>query len=151
MALQKLGANLEEVTIPSLEYVRSANSIIMLSEAYAFHEKNLKARPQDFGELARDRFRVGGLFSAGDYVQAQRCRQWVKREFADVLRKVDLLVTPTMTTPAPAIEGFDATSNVRGPSFTAPFNITGLPAISVSLRFHRRRPSSGNADRRQAL
>ncbi len=134
-ALQELGANVEEVSIPSLEYVRAANSIIMLSEAYAFHEKNLKARPQDFGELARERFRIGGLFSAGDYVQSQRCRQRVKREFAEVLRKVDLLVTPTTNTPAPPFEGYDAASNVLGPSFTAPFNMSGLPAITVPCGF----------------
>lgn len=134
-ALGELGANLEEVTIPSLEYVRAANIIIMLSEAYAFHERNLKARPQDFGEMVRARFRIGGLFSASDYVQAQRCRQLVKREFAEVLRKVDLLVTPTMTQPAAAFQGYDATSTIRGPSFTAPFNVTGLPAISVPCGF----------------
>jgi aspartyl-tRNA(Asn)/glutamyl-tRNA(Gln) amidotransferase subunit A len=134
-ALGELGANLEEVTIPSLEYVRAANVIIMLSEAYAFHERNLKARPQDFGEMVRARFRIGGLLSAGDYVQAQRCRQIVKREFAEVLRKVDLLVTPTMTQPAAAFQGYDATSTIRGPSFTAPFNVTGLPAISVPCGF----------------
>jgi aspartyl-tRNA(Asn)/glutamyl-tRNA(Gln) amidotransferase subunit A len=134
-ALGEMGANLEEVTIPSLEYVRAANVIIMLSEAYAFHERNLKARPQDFGEMVRARFRIGGLLSAGDYVQAQRCRQVVKREFAEVLRKVDLLVTPTMTQPAAAFQGYDATSTIRGPSFTAPFNVTGLPAISVPCGF----------------
>ncbi len=134
-ALEELGANLEEVNIPSLEYVRAANSVIMLSEAYAFHERNLKERPQDFGELVRARFRIGGLLSAGDYVQAQRCRQRIKREFADALRRVDLLVTPTMTQPAAAFEGYDPTSTVRGPSFTAPFNVTGLPAISVPCGF----------------
>ena len=133
--LQELGANLEEVTIPSLEYVRAANSIIMLSEAYAYHEHNLKSRPQDFGEMVRARFRIGGMFSASDYVQAQRCRQLVKKEFAEVMRRVDLLVTPTMTQTAAAFEGFDATSTVRGPSFTAPFNLTGLPAISVPCGF----------------
>ena len=135
IALQELGANLEEVSIPSLEYVRAANSVIMLSEAYAFHERNLKTRPQDFGEMVRARFRIGGLFSASDYVQAQRCRQRVKREFADVMRRVDLLVTPTMTQPAPAFEGYDATSTIRGPSFTAPFNVTGMPAISIPCGF----------------
>ena len=133
--LQELGANLEEVTIPSLEYVRAANSVIMLSEAYAYHEHNLKSRPQDFGEMVRARFRIGGLFSASDYVQAQRCRQLVKKEFAEVMRRVDLLVTPTMTQTAAAFEGFDSTSTVRGPSFTAPFNLTGLPAISVPCGF----------------
>ena len=133
--LQELGANLQEVTIPSLEYVRAANSVIMLSEAYAYHEPNLKTRPQDFGEMVRARFRIGGLFSASDYVQAQRCRKLVIRECAEVFKRVDLLVTPTMTQPAAAFEGYDASSTVRGPSFTAPFNLTGLPAISVPCGF----------------
>ena len=134
-ALQELGANLVEVTIPSLEHVRAANIVIMLSEAFAFHEKNLKSRPQEFGEMVRARFRIGGLFSSSDYIQAQRVRKLIKREFADVLRKVDLLATPTMTQPAAAFEGYDAASTVRGPSFTAPFNVTGLPAISVPCGF----------------
>lgn len=133
--LQELGANLEEVTIPSIDHVRASNIVIMLSEAFAFHEKNLKTRPQEFGELVRARFRIGGLFSSSDYVQAQRVRQVIKRDFAEVLRKVDLLVTPTMTQPAAAFEGYDTTSTVRGPSFTAPFNVTGLPAISVPCGF----------------
>lgn len=133
--LQELGANLQEVNIPGLDYVRAANTIIMLSEAYAYHEPNLKSRPQDFGEMVRARFRIGGLFSASDYVQAQRCRKLVKREFAQVLQRVDLLVSPTMTQPAAAFEGYDRTSTVRGPSFTAPYNLTGLPAISVPCGF----------------
>ena len=49
-ALQELGAQIEEVTIPCLPYARAANSVIMLSEAYAFHEKNLRERAQDYGE-----------------------------------------------------------------------------------------------------
>ena len=134
-ALQDLGANLEEVSIPSLEYARAANVVMMLSEAYAYHEKNLKSRPHEFGEMVRARFRIGGMFSASDYLQAQRCRKWIKREFADVLKRVDLLVTPTMTQPAAAFEGYDPTSMVRGPSFTGPFNVTGLPAISIPCGF----------------
>ena len=134
-ALQELGANLVEVTIPSLEYVRAANTVIMLSEAYAYHEDNLKTRAQDYGEMVRDRFRTGAFFTAADYVQAQRCRQMVKREFAEVLKSVDVLVTPTMTQTAPAFEGYDPNRVLSGPSFPAPFNLTGLPAISVPAGF----------------
>jgi len=133
--LEKLGAKIEEIELPSLEYVRAANTIIMVSEAFAFHEPNLKSRPQDFGDIVRARFRIGGMLSAGDYLQAQRCRQWSKREFAEALRKVDFFVTPTMTQPAPAFEGYDPTDTIRGRSFTAPFNVTGLPAISVPCGF----------------
>jgi aspartyl-tRNA(Asn)/glutamyl-tRNA(Gln) amidotransferase subunit A len=133
--LQELGANVEEVTIPSLDYVRAANVTVMVSEAFAFHERNLKSQPQNFGEIARARFRIGGLFSGSDYIQAQRVRQMIKRECADVLKRVDVLVTPTMTQPAPPFEGFDPSGVFRGPSFTAPFNVTGLPAISVPCGF----------------
>ncbi len=129
--LEGLGAHLEEVNIPSLEYVRAANSVIMLSEAFAFHEKNLKSRAGEFGEMVRARFRIGGLLTASDYVQAQRVRKLFNRELAQTFQKVDVLVTPTMTQPAAAFEGYDATSTVAGPSFTAPFNLSGLPAISV--------------------
>ena len=133
--LEGLGAHVEEVTLPSLDYLRAANSVIMVSEAFAYHEPNLKARPQEFGEIVRGRFRIGGLLSASDYLQAQRVRTWARREFADVMKTVDYLVTPTMTQPAAAFAGYDPLSMARGKSFTAPFNITGLPAISVPCGF----------------
>ena len=133
--LEELGAEVQEVTLPSLEYVRAANSVIMVSEAFAYHEPNLKTRPQEFGEIVRSRFRIGGLLNASDYLQAQRVRAWARREFSQVMKTVDFLVTPTMTQPAAAFEGFDPTSTVRGKSFTAPFNVTGLPAISVPCGF----------------
>ncbi len=133
--LEELGAHVEEVTLPSLDYVRAANSVIMVSEAFAYHEPNLKTRPQEFGEIVRGRFRIGGLMSASDYLQAQRVRTWARRDFAQVMKTVDFLVTPTMTQPAAAFEGFDPMSTTRGKSFTAPFNVTGLPAISVPCGF----------------
>ena len=133
--LKGLGAKVREVSLPSLDWVRAANSVIMVCEAYAYHEPNLKSVPEKFGDIVRSRFRTGGLLTAGDYLQAQRVRTWARREFADVMKGVDFLVTPTMTQPAPAFEGYDPTSTVLGRSFTAPFNVTGLPAISVPCGF----------------
>ena len=133
--LESLGPRVEEVTIPSLEYVRSANSIIMLTEAYSFHADYLRNRPGDYGEQARVRFRTGGLLSASDYLQATKIRQVAKREFAQALEKVDVLVSPTMTQPAPPFQSYDPATTARDPSFTAPYNFTGLPAISVPCGF----------------
>src|SRR6266567_3000921 len=87
--LTELGAQVEEVTIPTLHYAGAAQPAIMLSEAFAYHQRLLRSQPAEFGDMVRARFRIGGLLSSADYVQAQRVRNVLKREFAAVLQKVD--------------------------------------------------------------
>ena len=133
--LEGLGARLEEVTIPSLDLAGPANWLIMMSEAYAYHKANLRSQPHNFGRVVRHRFYLGGLFSSGDYVKAQQARSRIRREFAEVMQRVDLIGCPTMLTPAPRFDTFDPDTVVLGRSFTAPFNETGMPAISVPCGF----------------
>lgn len=135
-ALAGLGANIEEVTIPTLRYAGAAQPAIMLSEAFAYHQKALCAKPAEFGDMVRVRFRMGGFMSSADYVQAQRLRNVLKREFAVVLQKVDVIASPTMSSPAPRFAEVDAMSTARRPSFTGPYNLTGMPAISVPCGFN---------------
>ena len=133
--LEDMGAHVEEVSVPMLEHAGAAQPVIMLSEAFAYHQNNLRSKPELFGEMVRARFRTGGLFSGGDYVQAQRARNALKREFAEVLRKVDVVASPTMSNPAPRFDTIDAMTTSRVPSFTGPYNLTGMPAISVPCGF----------------
>ncbi len=133
--MEDLGAHVEEVSVPMLEHAGAAQPVIMLSEAFAYHQNNLRSKPELFGEMVRARFRTGGLFSSGDYVQAQRVRNVLKREFADVLRRVDVVASPTMSNPAPRFDEMDAMTTSRVPSFTGPYNLTGMPAISVPCGF----------------
>ena len=133
--LEELGARIQEVTIPTLDYSGAAQPVIMLSEAFAYHEQNLRSKPEAFGEMVRARFRTGGLFSSSDYVQAQRVRNVLKRQCAEVLRQVDVIASPTMSSPAPAFKDMDAMTTARRPSFTGPYNLTGMPAISVPCGF----------------
>ena len=72
--LAELGAQVEEVTIPTLHYAGAAQPAIMLSEAFAYHQRLLRSQPEEFGDMVRARFRIGGLLSSADYVQAQRVR-----------------------------------------------------------------------------
>jgi aspartyl-tRNA(Asn)/glutamyl-tRNA(Gln) amidotransferase subunit A len=126
-----LGATVRDVDIPHIEYARAANQVIMMGEAFAFHEHNLKTRRHDYWEMVRDRFLLGGLLSTSDYIQAMRVRRLIKQEMAQVLQEADVLVTPTSPKPAARIQGYDRTSTLTGPSFTGPFNVSGLPAISI--------------------
>ena len=133
--LEGLGASVEEVTIPMLKHAGAAHPVLMMSEAFAYHQKDLRDRPQDFGEASRSRFLVGGLFSSGDYVQAQRVRNALNREFAEVLSGVDIIATPTMANPPGRFDELDPGGHARGPNFASPFNMTGMPAISVPSGF----------------
>ncbi len=62
-------------------------------------------------------------------------RSVLKRQFAQTLRDVDVVAYPTMSNPAPGFDDMDAMTTSRVPSFTGPYNLTGMPAISVPCGF----------------
>jgi aspartyl-tRNA(Asn)/glutamyl-tRNA(Gln) amidotransferase subunit A len=128
--LERLGATVSEVVIPNI-HTAWAFMAIVLAEAFAYHERDLRERPQLYGEVLRERFQAGGLITAGEYVQAQRLRSRLCAEMNEVLKTVDVLATPTMTGPAtPFAKVFDP--NFGFPkSNMAPFNFTGLPALAL--------------------
>jgi aspartyl-tRNA(Asn)/glutamyl-tRNA(Gln) amidotransferase subunit A len=132
--LETLGATVSEVVIPSI-HTAWAFMAIALVEAFAYHERDLRERPQLYGEVLRERFQAGGLITAGEYVQAQRLRSRLCAEMNEVLKTVDVLATPTMTGPAtPFAKVFDP--NFGFPkSNMAPFNFTGLPALALPCGF----------------
>ena len=129
--LSELGAEIRDVELPHIGYAQAVNQVIMLSEAYSYHEADLKRRRQDYGDMVRNRFLLGGLLSASDYNQALRMRRVIKDEMAAALRQADVLVTPTYASPAPEIQGYAGASTLTQPSFTGPFNVSGLPAVST--------------------
>jgi aspartyl-tRNA(Asn)/glutamyl-tRNA(Gln) amidotransferase subunit A len=132
--LEKLGATVREVVIPSID-TAWAFLAILLVEAFAYHERDLRERPQLYGEVLRERFQAGGLITAGEYVQAQRLRSRLRVEMNDALKTVDVLAIPTMLGPAtPFAKAFDPNFGVPK-SNTAPFNLTGLPALAVPCGF----------------
>jgi aspartyl-tRNA(Asn)/glutamyl-tRNA(Gln) amidotransferase subunit A len=107
----------------------------MLGEAYAYHEPDLHQRPELYGRYTRYQLRQGVLFSAADYVQAQRVRSLVQAEAEQALAEVDVLVTPTTITVAPTFAGYNADTLLRMPSFMSIWNLTGLPALSIPCGF----------------
>jgi aspartyl-tRNA(Asn)/glutamyl-tRNA(Gln) amidotransferase subunit A len=77
----------------------------------------------------------GALYSAGDYVQAQRVRSVVKREALAAMADVDVLIMPTSVSVATVFEGYDPDTTRRLPTFMAMWNVTGQPAASICCGF----------------
>lgn len=142
--LAGLGAHVMSVRVPDPQAMTDAcNNAIVRSEAAVVHERLLRERPHDLGPAVRARAEVGFGISAVDYLKARRLQRRLTREFvADVFARVDLLVTPTIPEPAPALADVKAggVEDVvrrmgRFSRLTRPFNTLGLPALSVPCGF----------------
>ncbi len=155
--LERLGATIDrEQSLPSVEHALAAYYVLAPSEAsanlarydgvtygYSYTEgasmwENMEqTRGRGFGDEVKRRIMLGTYaLSAGYYdayyKQAQRVRTLIRREFAQVFDRCDLIVTPTAPTVAfrqGAVT--DPYQMYLNDVFTIPVNIAGLPAISV--------------------
>ena len=129
------GAEVQEVALPSLYDYQAANFVVLIAEAFTLHEPWMRERFGDYGELLRDRMAFGGLIAATDYVQALRMRRELCAATTAAMADVDLVVTAGAPAEAPRIDDVPKWDNLARPGFTAPFNLTGWPALSVCSGF----------------
>jgi aspartyl-tRNA(Asn)/glutamyl-tRNA(Gln) amidotransferase subunit A len=129
--LAGLGCSVRDVTLSPLADWAACGVTIMLSEAYAIHEANLRSRFTDYGEIFRDRMVLAGLITAADYVQALRRRRELIAELDTAMADLDLVMTAAAPSEAPPIDQVPKFTIMDRPSLTIAFNVTGSPAMSV--------------------
>src|SRR5881392_1566915 len=133
--LEGLGCSVRDITLSPLPEWSACGVTIMLSEAYAIHEANLRARFTDYGEIFRDRMVLAGLITAADYVQALRRRRELVAELDRAMADLDLVMTAAAPSEAPPIDQVPKFAILERPSLTIAFNVTGSPAMSVCCGF----------------
>jgi aspartyl-tRNA(Asn)/glutamyl-tRNA(Gln) amidotransferase subunit A len=133
--LHELGADIVEIDGKPFSLARKANQTILIAEAYAYHEKTYQSTPEKFGSSVRRRILEGAFLSAADYISALRARTVLNEQMRANFLRVDVFATPTIARPPDACDALDPNEANLRPSFTNPFNLTGLPAISVPCGF----------------
>ncbi len=162
---EDMGASWQKVSMPHTKYALAAYYIIAMSEAssnlarfdgtrYGFradgdnwHVMASKTRAEGFGDEVKRRILLGTYaLSAGYhdkyYLKALKVRTLVKQDFDKALSEVDVLMGPTMPTPAFKIgeKIDDPLSLYLADVNTVPINLAGVPSISVPCGFADKMP-----------
>lgn len=136
--LREDGAELVPVDIEGMERCAAIQFATLCSEATDQHWQRLSDRPDTLGEDVRVRLEIGQFLPAHWYVRAQRQRAALYQAIDGALHGVDLLATPTLRTPPPPsgqpwarIQDAELPLHTAMTSLTLPFNLTGMPAITL--------------------
>lgn len=137
--LRRLTASIRDVELP-----RYATLPVAGVEAYAFHAPYFTKTPELYQPVTRRRLQAGSTVTAAAYVAGRRELDRLRRTVGAVFSTVDVLVTPTTPIPPVTIqEGVDdpGTPPAGGVPLslrnTQPFDIYGLPSISIPCGFTR--------------
>ena len=158
---KKLGCEIVDVSLPSLEYAVSAYYLISSAEAASnlsrfdgikyglrsglgedFNDLIKNSRREGFGQEVKRRIMLGnyalcsGYYDAY-YKNATRIRTQIRNEYADIFRKCDVMLTPTAPTTAYKIgeQENDPVKMYLADIYTVTVNIAGLPAISTTCGY----------------
>ncbi|MBV1818691.1 Asp-tRNA(Asn)/Glu-tRNA(Gln) amidotransferase subunit GatA [Clostridium cochlearium] len=155
--LKENGAEIEEFSLPSLDYALAAYYIISSAEAssnlarfdgirYGYRTKDytdavdiyFKSRNEGFGKEVKRRIMLGtyvlseGYYDAY-YKKALKVRNVIKREYENVFKKYHAIISPTSPTPAFKIgeKINDIMAMYLIDIYTVPVSVAGLPAMSI--------------------
>ncbi len=131
-----LGAKVEDVRLEPMQVYADVKLVIAESELFSIHAPTLRERPGDFGFDFRGRVLPACLFTAEDYVQAQKARRRLVAAMAPIYDRFDVLITPSTYGPAPRLDDHSTVSfwKPKG-KITTVFNVTGGPALAQCIGY----------------
>jgi aspartyl-tRNA(Asn)/glutamyl-tRNA(Gln) amidotransferase subunit A len=140
--LESLGAVVTPVAFPMFKDASPISTAILMAEASAYHRDLLIKDADKLYPPIRLRLEAGLFISSADYLRAQQGRTLFDSQARKLLEDVDLLAGPTEPVTAPQLLAARVqageTSLGTTPAltqYTRPYNITGMPAISIPCGF----------------
>ena len=135
--LAELGASTIEIDLPYYEEIQAVDWMTVVSEAAAYHRRDILARWQEYAPSTRLMIAEGLLISAPDFVQAQRVRRVAQRHLGTLFADVDIIATPTACVPAPAFRELFGSppADILSGLNTSYWNPVGNPALALPMGF----------------
>lgn len=142
-ALGKLGASIEEVSLPLLDRAAAVTRAILAVESAAMHRDWLRTRLQDYDHNVQIDYLTGSVMPAQLYYKAQQLRTLMRTQVLAALQRADVLALPSSSEPAallPKAPGLKSKEEARARmagrrSLTGVFNLANVPALSVPCGF----------------
>ena len=137
-ALGRLCSGARDVTPPKLEPASAlpifpvAYLNVISAESFAYHSELIRSNPGAFHPTTRQNIQNGSSVTAAQYIQARQELDRLRGESRTLFREADLLVMPTAPGPAFPLGSRADLIFLRN---TAPWNLYGLPSISVPCGF----------------
>jgi aspartyl-tRNA(Asn)/glutamyl-tRNA(Gln) amidotransferase subunit A len=135
---EDLGAELVPVRVPDGTQLNMIAQVTLLAEAASVHEPYLRRQRLKYSEEIRGLLDMGRVLSATDYLQAQRLRTRIRGVYAQLLQKVDCLLTPCTPMVAPrigqgevAIGGETEDTRLAATRLVRGVNALGFPALAM--------------------
>jgi aspartyl-tRNA(Asn)/glutamyl-tRNA(Gln) amidotransferase subunit A len=132
------GARVGTITLEGAELASAIYFVTVLSEAGCEHAERLRQHAAKLGEDIRSRLEIAMLLPSHWYLKAQRMRRQLAERLDMQFSMADVLLCATMRAPAPKIgaTGFDIEGkhyplHAGMSDLTLPFNLAGLPAITI--------------------
>ena len=141
--LGELGAEVQEVSIPLMPDSAAVSTAIIYPDAATVHRQGIEEYLSDYDHNIRVRLLAGSILPAQAHQKAQRLRHLLRQQVLEALERVDVLVMPTAPTGATQIPTAPGVASKKEflemlggrRSYTAPFNLASVPAISINCGF----------------
>jgi aspartyl-tRNA(Asn)/glutamyl-tRNA(Gln) amidotransferase subunit A len=137
-AIARITAGVQEVELST-----DTDRTVVRCEAYAYQQKYLPQHEKDYDPETLRRIRSGADVTTPQYIQAQRELLQQRRQILQMFERVDLVLTPTTPLLAPTFAELQAEPDqLRNKEMimlrnTRPFNVYGLPSISLNCGFSK--------------
>ena len=128
-----LGATIGVARMRTRQAYNDVKMVIAKAELVVIHEQAMRERLQDFGADFVGRNLPGFLFTAADYVRAQRERRRMVDEMTPLYEQFDVLLTASAA-PAARLDtliGSGFSDKWEKPNIYTPFSVSAGPALVV--------------------